>query len=127
MDNLFTEEEMASHCYMENSRTTKPGLEKESVEILEGMFNFTCTLNMILALGCMIKFNCLQAPFLCMYSAYSFCKISIHFQLVVLGWYVLNIDCVCTSCYGLPPISFICFHCRLYQTTLWERYRARTY
>ena len=36
MDNLFTEEEMGQHCFEENKRTTKPGLDKERVKLLEG-------------------------------------------------------------------------------------------
>ena len=34
---LFTEEELATRCYEENSRTTKPGLDVKRVQLLEGV------------------------------------------------------------------------------------------
>ena len=34
MDALFTVEEMGTHCFRENSRTTKPGLDMKRVKLL---------------------------------------------------------------------------------------------
>ena len=39
MDALFTVEEMGSHCFRENSKTTKPGLDLKRVKLLEGRFH----------------------------------------------------------------------------------------
>ena len=39
---LFTEEELATRCYEENSRTTKPGLNIQRVQLLEGMCMMLC-------------------------------------------------------------------------------------
>ena len=36
MDILFTENEMKDSCYMKTPRSSKPGLEKEKIELLEG-------------------------------------------------------------------------------------------
>ena len=36
MDILFTEEEMASSCYVASQRTKKPGLDCAKVRLLEG-------------------------------------------------------------------------------------------
>lgn len=37
MDVLFTDDEMSKCCYKESKRTTKPGLNKDKVKLLEGM------------------------------------------------------------------------------------------
>ena len=37
MDAFFTVEEMGTHCFRENSRTTKPGLDVKRVQLVEGM------------------------------------------------------------------------------------------
>ena len=36
MQAIFTVEEMGTHCFRENSRTTKPGLDVKRVELIEG-------------------------------------------------------------------------------------------
>lgn len=35
---LFTEEELTTRCYVDNSRTTKPGLDIKRVQLLEGVW-----------------------------------------------------------------------------------------
>ena len=42
MDALFTVEEMGMHCFRENSRTTKPGLDMKRVKLLEGWLHNQC-------------------------------------------------------------------------------------
>ena len=37
MDALFADEEMASSCYAESKRSTKPPLEQSKIKLLEGM------------------------------------------------------------------------------------------
>lgn len=39
MQTLFTVEEMGTHCFRENSKTTKPGLDIKRVNLLEGRFH----------------------------------------------------------------------------------------
>lgn len=43
MDALFSDEEMASSCYITSKRTNKPGLDIERVTLLEGTCIY-CTL-----------------------------------------------------------------------------------
>ena len=39
MDVLFTEKEIASSCYAEAKKTTKPGLDPEKITLLEGNYS----------------------------------------------------------------------------------------
>ena len=38
MDFLFTDQEMASSCYVASQRTKKPGLDAEKIALLEGNY-----------------------------------------------------------------------------------------
>ena len=51
MDALFTVEEMGTHCFRENSKTTKPGLDMKRVKLLEGRFHCYLSLCVCVQVG----------------------------------------------------------------------------